>query len=144
MKKKEKLKELLKKSQKLSKRKKEAILILIVAILALILGYVWLKQTKQRLEEFRKEDLRGEYNISSIKKEIEKNFQEINLPDIGIEKERVERLRKLIEENPEEAELLLERIKQDPEKTNQLIEDFEKSLTENEEKSSVENELKKE
>ncbi len=120
------IKDILERTQGLPQKTKKVILVLIVLIVGLILGFIWLQQTKKRLADFKKEGLMGEYNISSLKEEIEGELQGAFSSEIGVNTERLKRLKKLMEENPEQAKKLLEEIKQNPEKAEQLISEFEK------------------
>ena len=106
----------LEKLRALSDNQKKIILWIIVAILALVLGFWWVKMTGERVRNFQTNELIKNLNPSNL---------EANLvaPDLGKreELERAENLIKSLEENSAKLQELEKMIEENPDRAAELL-----------------------
>ncbi len=98
-----KINKIIKKLQNLPLTKKKSILLVIIIVVGLVLGSLWIKITKERLENLNTEELIERFEVPSFEQELE-----------GIEfgngkgiVEEIGKLRKYLEEHPEKMEELI-------------------------------------
>lgn len=121
-----KAKEWFNKSQNLSLEARKGILFFVVAVVAVILIFFWVQQTKERLDTFQK-GLDGS-GVLPVFEGIPggPSFGE----DSGLDFGKLQELQQKFEDNPEEFKELMRKIGDNPDEAEKALEEFERAIEE--------------
>lgn len=114
----------IKKIQNLPLQYRKIVFGVIVAVVAIIFGFLWIKITKERIQKFSGEDFLKMLNFPSFKEE------KLQFPGIGLgdeEKEKkINELMESLQKNPEQLEKFKKAIEENPQIIEELIKNPEK------------------